>query len=320
MSMEYVRDLTGEVTASVGAAKTDLGILRHDPDRGCLVAMYGDTEPWSNDWRSPVVICYDKDYNVLGIPDLLDDGTPVISPAKPVRQLWHYIHRNPRFDTVLPADFIRIGLWWYVAVIVTKELGNEQWVEFQKSRDLVRWEHTGKYIWPQEHSNQMMLTFDTFGEWVYICATGGLRRTMPVWMWRVLVDEFPHGRWVVANVAGELPILDEPSGELCLRNCGGHAVLTRFVNQHGAWRVEVRVLDEPGKEWKTASTQIVADHHQFPQLYGGYLSPYSRLDQPGGAWWAVSQWDTVSGDNDPYCARLIRGTLNTPGTPERLKP
>jgi len=296
--MSYVRDV---------ADNTDLGILRWDEARDCLVGMFGDTDPWGDNWKSPVVMCFDRDYRFIGIPGVVD-GVQVVEQGF-ARQLWAYPHNNPVFSTVLPTDFIRLGGWWYVSVMVTQGLGNEVWVEFQRSRDLVTWEHTGKYISPKEHPNMVMLSYDVFGDWVYIVGTGGLKRNMAVYMWRNKIEEFPHGEWVVANVAGFDPILFEPSGELCLRNVDDAAVLSRFVNEQNNWRVEASVLDEPGKEWTSVTPVRVADHLEFPQLYGGFLSPLSKLGVQDGAKWFVSQWDTVSGDNDPYKVMLCKGTL-----------
>ena len=49
----------------------DLGILRWDPDRQAIAAMFGDNFDFvglRGEWQSPSIVMYDRDYNVRGIP------------------------------------------------------------------------------------------------------------------------------------------------------------------------------------------------------------------------------------------------------------
>ena len=65
------RDVTGRgITSSVSMELADLGIMRWDPDRNAIAAMFGDNFSfwWGQDWQSPSIVMYDRDYNVLGIP------------------------------------------------------------------------------------------------------------------------------------------------------------------------------------------------------------------------------------------------------------
>jgi hypothetical protein len=49
------------------------------------------------------------------------------------------------------------------------------------------------------------------------------------------------------------------------------------------------------------------DHCRVAQLYGGYVLPGSRLDEPGGVGLVVSQWNTARGW--PYQVMQFRVTL-----------
>src|SRR4029077_20343048 len=65
------RMVTGPgITSSVQMELTDLGIMRWDPDRNAIAAMFGDnfSFSWGEDWKSPSIVMYDNDFNVLGIP------------------------------------------------------------------------------------------------------------------------------------------------------------------------------------------------------------------------------------------------------------
>ena len=83
-----------------------LGILRWDPDRNAIAAMFGDNFEFvgmRGEWQSPSIVMYDRNYNVLGIP-----ATATASSCAPRRQLWPYQHDNPDYSTILPCDFIQV--------------------------------------------------------------------------------------------------------------------------------------------------------------------------------------------------------------------
>jgi hypothetical protein len=54
-----------------------------------------------------------------------------------------------------------------------------------------------------------------------------------------------------------------------------------------------------------------AHGHQFPQLYGGYICDDSRLSEPDGMKFVVSQWNTST--NDPYHVVAFADTLDAVG-------
>ena len=310
------RDVTGPgITTSVAMDAADLGILRWDPDRHAIAAMFGDNFDFvglRGEWQSPSIVMYDRDYNVRGIP--ASNGT--IRPNARRRQLWHYEHDNPEYRTILPCDFIRIGDWWHVAVMVTKGLGDELRTEFHRSRDLVTWEVQPELtLRHPSHPGNVMLTFDRIGDYVYIFGTGGLARNRSIWMWRSPAREFPHGwepwgwdgfrwDWGIANEA--TPILEGRFGELSFRYLQGNCVLSYF--DAGNYRQQARTVQAPEDNWRNGANVVdYAFGWQIPQLYGGYISPLSRLNEGNGMHFWVSQWNTLT--NDPYRVMLVQDTL-----------
>lgn len=292
------------MTTSIALELTDLGIMRWDSDRNCIVAMFGDSFSfgWGQDWRSPVLACFDPDFNCLGVPVI---GGIATQPAK---QLWDYGHNNPDYSTVLPCDFIRIGRTWFVAVMLTAGLGNEKMTEFWQSENLVDWQLSGfGFAHPVSDPCTTMLSFDQFGEDVYVVGTHGLRRDGPIKMWRVSASEFPHGDWHPCN--GGNPIVGGRHGELCLRNVQGNAVLS-FFNE-AEYRQTALCVAHPEDDWGQANRLDYVSGQELPQLYGGYISPDSKLNTPDGMKFLVSQWLTAG--NSKYHVLAYSGTLQAKG-------
>ena len=300
-----MRGVTGKgLTTSIALQLTDLGIMRWDADRNCIVAMFGDSFSfgWGQDWRSPVLACFDTDFNCLGVP--VEGGIA----TQPARQLWEYAHNNPDYSTVLPCDFIRIGNVWHVAVMLTKGLGNETMTEFWHSTDLVNWELTGfGFAHPGSDPHTTMLSFDQFGDWIYVVGTHGLRRDGNVKMWRCRADEFPKGTWEPCN--NGQPILYGKHGELCLRNVDGNAVLGFF--DAARYCVAAICVASPDDSWPEGNRITVATGRDLPQLYGGYIAPGSKLNEPDGMKFWVSQWLTAN--NSAYHVVAYSGTLAAQG-------
>jgi len=276
----------------------DLGIMRWDADRDAIAVMFGDNftfEGLRGEWQSPSIVMYDRDFNVLGVPTV--DGIV----CEPRHQLWPYQHNNPVFSTVLPTDFIKIGDWWFVHVMVTKGLGNEVWTEWQRSRDLVTWEFMFKTQPPVP--SMVMLTFDRVGDWVYIFGTGGLKRDKPIWLWRSHVDEFPYGfeRYELKGWAcDERSVLPGRFGELSFRLVDGRCVLSFFDAAN--YRMSCKVFDTPVDDLSSVPTVDYLLGVDVPWIYGGYISPLSTLNRMQ---FAVSQWDTrPASGNRPYKAIL----------------
>lgn len=319
--MSFVKPITGpSVTSGVGMELADLGIARWDTDRNANAVMFGDNFAygWGDAWQSPSIVMYDNAYNVLGIPTA--DGIEMA----PRRQIIDYPHNNPEFSTILPCDFIRIDGTWYVAAMVTKGLGNELRTVFWQSVDLVSWVKTEPYVSLNHpgHPGNVMLSFDRNpgDEWVYIFGTGGLARDRGVWMWRVEAATFPHGYWQPWGLrpTGKwdwnwpneaTPLLEGRHGELCFRFIQGNAVLSYF--DVDAYRQTALTVQYPTDDWTTANRCDYAHGESFHQLYGGYITPGSRLSEQNGMEFLVSQWNTQT--NWPYHVCLFVDTLQAKG-------
>jgi Domain of unknown function (DUF4185) len=321
------RDVTGRgITSSVHMELADLGIMRWDPDRNAIAAMFGDnfSFSWGQDWQSPSIVMYDRNYNVMGIPET---GNRIVMAGR--RQLWDYPHNNSIYSTILPCDFIRVNGIWYVAAMVTQGLGNEKWTVFWQSRDLVNWQKTSPYLSLAHrdpaghfigHPGNTMLTFDQIGDYVYIFGTGGLARDRGIWMWRNPANQFPHGWWEPWGWDGHRwgwgipnersPILDGAYGELSFRYIQGNCVLSYFDARH--YRQQARTVKRPEDNWLHGANIVdYAFGWQIPQLYGGYISPLSRLNERDGMHFFVSQWNTHT--NNPYRVMLIQNSLSATG-------
>jgi len=322
-----VKAITGVgITTRVAMESADLGIMRWDAQRGAVAAMFGDNfEFWrmQGEWQSPSIVMYDKDLNVLGVPT--KDG---IDPNGRRKQLWDYPHNNPDYSTLLPCDFVRVKDWWYVAVMVTAGLGHEKRTVFWRSRDLVDWEKTDPYVRldhldanmrPVNHPCDTMLTFDVLDDYVYTFGTGGLARDKPICLWRSPVDTFPYSYfepwgydgskwgWGIANE--NTPVLQGRFGELCFRVVQGNCVLSFF--DAGEYRQTALCVEKPTDDWTKANRVDYAHGQHFPQLYGGYIAPDSRLDVPNGMKFVISQWNTAN--NDPYHSVRFDDTLKAAG-------
>jgi hypothetical protein len=304
----------------------DLGIMRWDDQRNAIAAMFGDNfTNWrmQGEWQSPSIVMYDLELNVLGVPT--KDG---IDPNGHRQQLFPYPHGNIEYSTILPCDFIKVGDWWYAALMVTAGLGRELRTVFWQSRDLVDWQKTSPYVSLVHldknmhhvgHAGNTMLTADQIGDYVYIFGTAGLARDQSIWLWRCHVDQFPHGdwepwgadhqRWGWGIPNESTPVLPGRFGELCFRHLQGNCVLS-FFDVDNYCQTALTVID-PTDDWTTANRVDYAWGQDFPQLYGGYIAPGSRLNQANGMRFAVSQWNTAN--NDPYHVVRFDDTLLAQG-------
>ena len=325
--MPQDKAITGvNITTRVAMESADLGIMRWDPQRNAIAAMFGDNfEFWrmQGEWQSPSIVMYDGSMNVIGVPT--KDG---IDPNGRRKQLWDYPHGNQDYSTILPCDFIRVGDWWYVAAMVTAGLGREKRTVFWRSHDLYDWEKTDPYVSLIHldenfnhvgHPGNTMLTFDQIGDYVYIFGTAGLSRDRPLWLWRNLATDFPNGNWEPWGLSASgwawgtpnenSPILLGAFGELCFRYIQGNCVLSFFDVDD--YRQTALTVVNPTDDWTRANEVNYAFGKDFSQLYGGYIAPGSKLNEDDGMRFAVSQWNTAN--NDPYHVVLFRDTLTSQG-------
>ena len=325
--MGFVKPVTGRgITTRVGMEAADLGIPRWDNKRGANAVMFGDNfTRWGmqGEWQSPSIVMYDDNYDVLGVPTATG-----IRPDGNRRQLWDYPHGNPEYTTILPCDFIKVGGIWYVAAMVTAGLGNELRTVFWQSRDLIQWTKTDPYVALNHpgHPGNVMLTFDEHPDGhVYIFGTGGLRRDRGVWMWRCPTLDFPYGRWEPWGYRNgwawgtpneNTPILTGWYGELCFRHIQGNCVLSYFdVDEY---KQSALTVGDPTGDWNAGNRCDYATGQDFPQLYGGYITPASQLNADGGMQFLVSQWNTQN--NDPYHVLLFEDTLMAQGPLDTAPP
>lgn len=324
-SVTRVKAITGRgITTSVDMEAADLGIVRWDEDRQAYAVMFGDNfSRWGQQgiWYSPSVVMYDRNFSVLGVPWGSDDPELRDTKMGPRGQLFPYQHNNDVFSTVLPCDFIKIGDTWHMAAMVTKGLGNELNTSFWKSKDLVQWEREDPSLdhQGQGHPGNVMLTFDRYGDYIYIFGTGGLRRDRPLWLWRCHVTGFPHGYWEPWGMINgkwnwgvgneNTPIMGGKFGEICFRMIGGFPVLSYFDS--GAYMMVARTTDLPWGDWSSNANAVEYTRGQeTPWCYGGYIVDDSRLNQREGMRFLVSQWNAFDGSNDPYHVVLFSDSLN----------
>jgi len=326
------REVTGPgLTTSVCMEAADLGIMRWDSDRGAIAAMFGDNfgiaGTWEGGRQSPSIVMYDNDYRAIGIPA----AASRIAAGQP-RQPLFYRNRYPKHDTVLPCDFIKLGDTWTVAVMVSQggldQPCSQFLTEFWQSPDLVNWRGPVLQFDHRRpvHPGNTMLTFDRIGDWVYIFGTGGLEREKPIWMWRNPVRSFPLGRWEPWgydptrepawdwDIPNETtPILEGAYGELSFRYVQGNCVLSYFDNGSCPRKMEVRTVSSPTDDWRNGANVVdYATEEQIPSLYGGYISPLSRLNEDNGMHFWVSQWPGPE-TKEPYRVIVVPSRLDARG-------
>lgn len=321
--MSMTKRITGPgVTERVTMVSADLGAVRYDAKRHAYAYLFGDNfsdRYLKGEWQSPSICMYDADHNLLGIPV----RTTEITSEGNRRQAIPYIHGNDGISTILPCDFIKIGDTWTMAAMVVGlgGLGNELRTVFWQSHDLVGWYKTDPYVRFDHpgHPGNVMLTFDRIGDWVYVFGTGGLHRDRGIWLWRCASQDFPHGLWEPWGMDSvswnwgtpneRTPILGGRYGELSFRVIQGQSVLSFFdVDRYCC----SAITEGSPTALRPGSNRVDYAHgHQFPQLYGGYITDDSRLSEPNGMKFVVSQWNTQT--NDPYHVIAFADTLDAAG-------
>ena len=328
-----VRDITGPgITDRFGVSCTDLGASVRASD-GNLVSVFGDTFSGSRvgvgDWRSPVIL--------IGTGDATH---PIVyrraggTDARYARQLWHYRHRNSRgllrrgISTVIPSDLLRVGDTLYLHAIVNRGFGNVVWTEIWRSDDDgLSWRNLGESAkFPaglySGHAQCWTWDYDPTDGWVYVVSTG-FQRNKGLILRRVHPDHIGEQSrylsWADGQWGQEAQVITPPGetwGELSLRrlDCGTW-VLGGFLSS--SYALGYRTLAGPTEDLSDVPVQRPVlgcawddeDHCRcrVAQLYGGYILPGSRLDQPGGVGLVVSQWNTARGW--PYRVMQFRVTL-----------
>jgi len=326
--MSFIKRVTGPgVTERVNMVSADLGVVAWDPKRKAYAYVFGDnfSERYlRGEWQSPSIVMYDENHDLLGIPA----GTTDIISSGNRRQALNYDHNAGGISTILPCDLMWLrGRWIMSAMIVGMGgLGDEKATQFFASNDLVNWVKILPSLEHPGHPGNVMLTHDVQGEWVYIFGTGGLARNRPIWLWRCKADTFPDGYWepwgmdnvgwAWNNPNEHSPVLAGRYGELSFRFIQGQAVLGFFdVDEYScAALTQTQVTDN----WTQAHRVDYARGPEVYQLYGGYICPDSRLNEPDGMKFIVSQWNTQA--NDPYHVIAFHDTLYAKGPLIDIKP
>ncbi|WP_418344920.1 DUF4185 domain-containing protein [Rhodococcus pyridinivorans] len=323
--------ITGPGTSAeqFGVGGTDLGIPVKLPD-GSTAFVFGDTfEQFTvggPGWRSPVLLRSDVD-----LPRKVEFSSA--AGGRYAKQLIDYQHANPEFSTVLPCDGITIGSRTLLWVMFTQGLGNERYCEIIESADNGEtWTRNGRR-WSTSafRGQRVMMTWDRGRDgWVYAMSTGGLARNKNALLWRVreadILDPAKWEAWCWIDNRWQWkvdPADHEPGdifpggarlGELCLRWVQGNWVLSYF--DAAAYAIRVKVAASPTANWHTAPTYTVVKGQGLPwesnvlsQLYGGYIVPGSKLDDPEGVHLIASQWNTST--NWPYQASQWSTTIRS---------
>lgn len=328
-----VKDLTGPgITDRFGMACTDLGASVRAAD-GNLVSVFGDTFSGSQvgvgDWRSPVIL--------IGTGDAthpIEYDRAGGAEARYARQLWHYRHRNSPgllrrgISTVIPSDLLRVGDALYLHAIVNRGFGNVVWTEIWRSDDAgVSWRNLGDAAkFPaglySGHAQCWSWDYDPTDGWVYVVSTGFqrnkgliLRRVRP----EDIGEQSRYLSWADGEWGQDAQVITPPGetwGELSMRrlDCGTW-VLGGFLSS--SYALGYRTPAAPTSDLSRVPVQRPVlgcawddeDHDgcRVAQLYGGYVLPGSRLDEPGGVGLVVSQWNTARGW--PYRVMQFRVTL-----------
>ncbi|MFD8104195.1 DUF4185 domain-containing protein [Nocardia fluminea] len=285
----------------------DVGFIWGDSFSGD--GPYGPPMSGIGNWRSPIITRTSQ----------RDPAEPIVMATSPVtdgRQLWDYQHDNAEYSTVLPCDAMTIDGRIYLWVMYTQGLGNEKWCEVWTSDDSgISWARSGSKFWCGAFAGKrVMISWakDPHSDWVHIISTGGLDRNKDMLLWRVTVEGLsdPHAwqgwGWDGRNWAWNrepTPILPGwRFGEICLRYVENRAVISGF--DAGDYSIFVKVGDRiDNTNWITTRTHrpitgMPRGVDTVPRLYGGYIHPYSRLED-GKFTLIVSEW---AESGNPYRA------------------
>lgn len=329
-----VKDLTGPgITTRFGFDFTDLGVTCRTPQRGYILSIFGDTDPFGGVWRSPVgLISKTKNLDEGIVWDHAIGGDPNYA-----RQLWDYPHNNPEFSTVLPTDVLVVDSDIYLHVMVNQGLGNVVWTEIWKSvDDGETFFHTGAKF-PADLCDGLaqLWTWDLAPDGFVYIYSSGFQRDKPLILRRVRHDKIadvsayegwgwtPEGGWGWGNpptAVLEVANSAEKFGEMCFRYIDGRCVLVTFDSSDvDGYDLDVRIFDSPTANLYTAekSTPIrggawgAEDGEHVAQLYGPSIVPGSKIGS--GFHILLSQWNTTPGGNNwPYRAMQFKIPVGKP--------
>lgn len=221
-----------------------------------------------------------------------------------VEQLINYRHEDRL--TLLPSDVININGTLYLQAMWNRGLGNVISTQIWSSTDDGRTWQSEESV-PAQYMGGMgqLISWEQGPDgYIYMVSTG-FQRADDVYLTRFLpgdIDYYPawehysNGRWS----SSYSPILSTKvrAGEMSLRYIQGYWVLSMFNEQTAS--IEVRISKDIARNWNEIkpATVVIAGQggwaaeqspENFTQLYGGYITPGSTLDNLSIV---VSQWNT----------------------------
>ncbi len=270
-----------------------------------FVIIFGDSfrgqTLGEGEWMSPVGVVAR-----MGVDGKIEILRP-LNRDDQVQQLIDYEHTNGKF-THLPSDIITIDGTMYMQTMANEGVGNVLYTEIWQSTDEgATWTSVART--PRTYFNGMgnLISWEHGQDGYIYVVSSEFQRKDPVYLSRFLPEDIAdRTKWEVFNPQTGLwgatgsPILDTnvAAGEMNLRYIQGHWVLAMFNRETMA--IEIRISEDIARDWDEIEPANVvisgtggwnADQtpSNFTQLYGGYITPTSTLDNMDIV---VSQWNT----------------------------
>jgi hypothetical protein len=304
----------------------DLGIM-WDNGQGQVLIAFGDTYgrgwgglgagPREADWRSNT-LAISSDRNLqdgLSFDTMIEDAPGHAKEILPSQKI------NFREETVIPTAGIAVGGRQYIHYMSVNSWGkpgswftnhagiaysDDNGQTWTKDPNAI-WENTGAWT-----SKFQMAALARDGGYVYMFATPN-GRFGSAYLARVSEDRvldkasyqyWDGAAWRANDEAAAAPIVEAPVSELSVQyNTHFRRWLMVYLDPD---RYAIVLRDAPGPTGPWSAPKTLATGMQYPQLYGGFLHPWSS-DGPD-LYLTISRWE-------PYSVYLIRATLvEAPGS------
>ncbi len=313
--VNLIGDLLGPgVSDHVGFMTGDLGAMTSLGEGEEFAIIFGDSFRGANfgqgEWMSPVGVIAELDENGrIVIKRPLNEGDRV-------EQLVDYAHNN-RGLTLLPSDIINIDGTLYMQGMWNEGVGNVLRTQIWKSTNQgATWQSVSTIPANYLGGRAQLITWEQGPDGYVYMMSSSFQRRDDVYLTRFRPEDIDdRSAWQHYSLNGDAagswgtspaPVLDERvrAGEMSLRYIQGHWVLAMFNAETMA--IEVRISETIARDWNEIepANVVVAgfggwrapqDASNFTQLYGGYITPGSTLDNLD---LVISQWNT--GDNSRY--------------------
>ncbi|MHA2788606.1 DUF4185 domain-containing protein [Corynebacterium sp. S7] len=312
LTVVLVGDLLGKgISDNAGFYSGDLGIMTDLGPGDEFVIIFGDSfrgySLGDGEWMSPVGVVAR-----MGADGKIEILRP-LNRDEQVQQLLNYTH-NDRGLTHLPSDIITIDDTMYMQTMANEGVGNVLYTEIWQSTDSgATWTSVART--PRTYLNGMgnLISWEQGPDGYIYVVSSEFQRKDPVYLSRFQVENIAdRTKWEVYDPQTDQwgksgsPILDQnvAAGEMNLRYIQGHWVLAMFNRETMA--IEIRISEDIARDWNeiTPANVVISGTggwaaeqtpSNFTQLYGGYITPTSTLDNMDIV---VSQWNTS--DNSRY--------------------